>query len=80
MQESKQIDVTLWIVSSSGFFPTKWASSLFKQTYTHHSLLATKFALLYLDLLSIVLLADVVQPLTDATHSYLASWYKNITR
>jgi hypothetical protein len=77
MQESKQIDV---IVPSNGFSPTKWASSLFKHAYTYQSLLATKFALLYLDLSSIVFLADVIQTLINATHSYLASWYKDITR
>jgi hypothetical protein len=80
MQDSKQTNVTLWIVPSSGFSPTKWASSLFKHAYTYQSLLAAKFAMLYLDLPSIVLLANVIQPLTDATHLYLASWYKNITR
>jgi len=80
MQESEQTNVTLVIIPSSGFFLAKRAFSLFKHAYTYQSLLAAKFTLLYLDLLSIVVLADAVQPLIDVVRSYLASWYKDITR
>ena len=37
-------------------------------------------ALLYLDLPSSVLMAEAVQPLTDAAKQYLASRYKDITK
>lgn len=37
-------------------------------------------ALLYLDLPSSVLLADAMQPLTDAAMSFLVSQYKDILR
>ncbi|XP_045794972.1 BTB/POZ domain-containing protein POB1 [Trifolium pratense] len=37
-------------------------------------------ALLYLDLPSSVLMADAVQPLTDAAKQYLASRYKDVTK
>ena len=37
-------------------------------------------ALLYLELPSSVLMADAVQPLTDAAKQYLASRYKDITK
>lgn len=37
-------------------------------------------ALLYLDLPSSVLMADAVQPLTDAAKQYLAGRYKDITK
>jgi hypothetical protein len=60
MQESKQMDVTLWIVPLGGFFLAKWASSLFKQAYTYQPLLVAKFTLLYLDSPSIVLLVDAI--------------------
>jgi galactitol-specific phosphotransferase system IIC component len=36
-------------------------------------------ALLYLELLSSVLMADAVQPLTDAAKQYLSSRYKDVT-
>jgi hypothetical protein len=80
MQESEQTNVTMRIVPLGGFFPTIWASSMFKLAYTYQSLLAIKFGLLYLDLPSIILLVDVIQPLIVATRSYLASWYKYITK
>lgn len=37
-------------------------------------------ALLYLDLPSSVLMADAVQPLTDAAKQFLAARYKDITK
>lgn len=37
-------------------------------------------ALLYLDLPSSVLMADAVQPLTDAAKRFLAAHYKDITK
>jgi hypothetical protein len=37
-------------------------------------------ALLYLELPSSVLMADAVQPLTDAAKQYLASRYKDVTK
>lgn len=37
-------------------------------------------ALLYLDLPSSVLIADAVQPLTEAAKQYLAARYKDITK
>jgi len=37
-------------------------------------------ALLYLELPSSVLMADAVQPLTDAAKQYLAGRYKDITK
>jgi hypothetical protein len=35
MQKLEQTDVTLQTTPLGGFFPTKWASSLFKHAYTY---------------------------------------------
>lgn len=42
--------------------------------------MTSESALLYLDLPSSILLAEAVQPLTDAARTYLATRYKDITR
>lgn len=42
--------------------------------------MTSESALLYLDLPSSILLAEAVQPLTDAARTYLANRYKDITR
>jgi len=80
MQKLKPMDVTLQIIPSGGVSPSKWASLLFKQAYTYQSLLVANSTLLYLDLPSIVLLVDAIQPPIDVVRSYLGSWYKYITR
>ncbi|KAL1540198.1 Boi protein, variant 2 [Salvia divinorum] len=81
MMESEQRHVTLRINASEEAALMELLNFMYSNNRSLRTLPMTpESALLYLDLPSSVLMADAVQPLTDAAKQFLAARYKDISK